>query len=142
MATPTAAQAAHGPHSGPYVSVVAIWGPDYSDLPAWVSRLATAADNSRVEVVVVTTEAEPPATERPLDPEAPIGNLRLTHVSSPPPRRAMRRAGMAAATGDVVLLTESGERDFEFRLAAVLRLFEARWGNLSLAELPVSESGG
>lgn len=121
------------------MSVVAIWETDYTQLPEWAARLARAAGGSRVEVVVVTTEPEPPAAAGSVDPSAPIRNLRLTHVSSPPPRCAMRRAGMAAATGGVVLLTGAGEADFEVRLAALLRQLEARWGFLTLPDAQQTE---
>jgi hypothetical protein len=142
MSIPMAAEPAFSALYGPHVSIVAVWGPDCTDLPAWLSRVASAAGSSRVEVVVVTTEAELPATAAPAGPKAPIRNLRLTHVCSPPPAGVMRRAGVAAATGDVVLLTEPGDGDFEFRLASLLRQLEARWGKLSLAELPASEPAG
>jgi hypothetical protein len=119
-----------------------VWGSNYTDLPAWVSMVARAAGNTRLEVVVVTPEEEPPAVAGSADPAGRLRNLRVTHVFSPAPSRVMRRAGLAASTGDVVLLTEPGEQHFEFRLSALLRQLEARWGNLSLADPADSEPHG
>jgi hypothetical protein len=115
------------PQSLPRVSVVATWKADLALLKRWSAALDGADSAIPVEVIVVAPGAALSSGEQDYG-VAGTSRIRVLDASPEQSVAEMRRAGMAAATGDVVVLTDEREAGFEHRLASIIRGIEQRSG--------------
>jgi hypothetical protein len=110
----------------PRVSVIATWRADLTLLKQWFAALNGAGSAVQVQVVIVAAGARPPIIQQ--NHGSGIHSIRILQASPEQSPGEMRRAGMAAATGDIVVLTEDQEPGFEHRLASIIRGIEQRSG--------------
>jgi hypothetical protein len=110
----------------PRVSVIATWTADLTLLKQWFAALDGAGSAVQVQVVIVATSARPPFIQQ--NHGSGIHSIRIVEASPEQSQGELRRAGMAAATGDIVVLTEDQEPGFEDRLANIIRGIEQRSG--------------
>jgi hypothetical protein len=127
MTYPIAADLDAPPQSLPRVSVIATWTADIALLKRWFAALDGAGFAMPVEVIVVAPGAKPSSVKQDYG-VAGISRIRMLEASPEQSAGEMRRAGMAAATGDVVVLTNDREAGFERRLATIIRGIEQRSG--------------
>jgi hypothetical protein len=127
MTYPIAADLDAPPQSLPRVSVIATWTADLALLKQWFAALDGGGSAVPMEVIVVAPVAGLSSVEQDC---GVAGRFRIRMLEVSPERSVgeMRRAGMAAATGDVVVLTDDRDAGFERRLASIIRGIEQRSG--------------
>jgi hypothetical protein len=117
--------------SRPRLTIVVAWRAEQQLLVEWLAALAGAGDESYIDVVVVSSSQAGTSAVIPAVGERVTGMpaVRLLDVAPEQSPSDMRRAGMAAATGDVVVLTDDQEHDFHDRLASIITGMEQRSGS-------------
>ena len=105
--------------SHPRLSVVAAWPEGGQGLDDWLRALAAVEGIGDVEIVVVAPGTDGAA----LTDVAGLRQLRHLEAAARTDIATRRRMGVAAATGDIILLTDPGEADFAGRLALVIHAY-------------------
>ena len=103
------------PAGKPRLAVVVAWAGDAHGLEAFLGRVAEVEGSGELEILVVGA-----AQLAAVRGGGALPKLRHIEASGNQPLSALRRAGMQAATGDIIILTDHREVDFDRRLVGLM----------------------
>ena len=104
------------PAGKPRLAVVVAWAGDAIGLEAFLGRVAEIEGSGELEILVVG----PAHLAGAVRGGGALPKLRHIEASGNQPLSALRRAGMQAATGDIIILTDHREVDFDRRLVGLM----------------------